>query len=53
MNAVDRANYVKDSDGVDAYYDSPLLRFRTSSYEIELCLTDYLYKQADWTWCYY
>jgi protein-L-isoaspartate(D-aspartate) O-methyltransferase len=25
MNAVDRANYVKD--GVDAYYDSPLLRF--------------------------
>lgn len=25
MNAVDRANYV--TDGVDAYFDSPLLRF--------------------------
>jgi hypothetical protein len=37
MKAVDRANYVKD--GVDAYFDSPLLRIRTSGYEIEPCLT--------------
>jgi hypothetical protein len=27
MNAVDRANYAKPEDGVDAYSDSPLLRF--------------------------
>ena len=50
MNAVDRANYVKD--GVDAYFDSPLLRFRTSNYDIEP-LSDYSYNQADWIWCYY
>jgi protein-L-isoaspartate O-methyltransferase len=35
MNAVDRANYVKD--GVDAYHDSPQLRFHTSGYEMEPC----------------
>ena len=40
MNAVDRANYVKD--GVDAYFDSPLLRIRTSGYEIEPCLTIFI-----------
>ena len=39
MNAVNRANYVKD--GVDAYFDSPLLRFRTS-YEIESFLTIFI-----------
>ena len=40
MNAVDRANYVMD--GIDAYFDSPLLRFRTSGYDIEPCLTIFI-----------